>query len=242
MWLRGSGDVKFNQWVSVSCDTRHRREWRQDYELDKGEEAGVSGADLVNSDGVTAPLPLTCLPNITTASSTPPGGKIFLWLISPGNLTCVDLALGGWSSRGLKGAPAPSWMAWTCWWLLSGRGAWFGIPGTAHVSHALLRAGYQVPKNPAWLAGERWFVFVLLTSLKDRNRLLGWRDGLGRIRMRNWLQEARAGGCWDKQGKRAKEEIESYHRAHIWNQSLRRTAVVWGVFSLCISLSLFFFF
>ena len=58
---------------------------------------------MVNSDGVTAPLPLTCLPNITTASSTPPGGKIFLWLISPGNLTCVDLALGGWSSRGRKG-------------------------------------------------------------------------------------------------------------------------------------------
>ena len=60
---------------------------------------------MVNSDGVTAPLPLTCLTNITTASSTPPGGKIFLLLISPGNLTCVDLALGGWSPRALKGAP-----------------------------------------------------------------------------------------------------------------------------------------
>lgn len=49
---------------------------------------------MVNSDGVTAPLPLTGLPNITTAPSTPPGGMICLSLISPGNLSCVDLALG----------------------------------------------------------------------------------------------------------------------------------------------------
>lgn len=67
--------------------------------------------------------------------------------------------------------------------------------------------------------------------------MLGWRDGLGSIRMRSWLREARAGG-WDEPGKRAKEEIELHLFTHIDRSKSLCEKELFGELSLSLSFTL----